>query len=161
MNTLVEQSQKAPRQQVLSKLLLAGFSFDDMAAALRFHETTTDDGTYDISIELRRRLQQLGLVKHKGGGHYEETDLMLSLLPELDKALWAVHIQGPDDVVPVASKDEAVFAAKAINDDYLKIKASLPDDDMTPRINAVPIVWDGTPEFHAEFLASGRTWRDA
>lgn len=59
---------------------LVAVSKEEMAAAKRFHETVTDDGTYDIPKMMLRRLHALRLIKHVGGGIYRETDLLLDLI---------------------------------------------------------------------------------
>lgn len=60
--------------------LLSHMNDSEIKAAQRFHETIHDDGTYDISKNMRKILQSLGLIKHSGGGIYHETDLMLELI---------------------------------------------------------------------------------
>jgi len=66
-------------------VLLSQINSSEIEAAKRFHETITDDGTYDISLNMRRILQSLGLVKHCGGGIYYETNLLLDLIEHLER----------------------------------------------------------------------------
>lgn len=46
---------------------------EENKAALRFCETSEDGEGYDVSKPMMRRLAELGLVVHKGGGWYEGT----------------------------------------------------------------------------------------
>jgi hypothetical protein len=55
---------------------LPSMTNEESQAALRFHETTHDEGTYDISKQQRTRLRELGLIEHRGGGRFYETELM-------------------------------------------------------------------------------------
>ncbi len=57
---------------------------DERRAALRFHETAEDDGSYDVPASMRTRLRELGLIRHAGGSRFAETDLMMEMLPLLD-----------------------------------------------------------------------------
>ena len=59
---------------------MSELSNEEIAAAVRFHETVTDDGTYDISVEMRSKLQAKKFIKHVGGGRYMETNLLLDLI---------------------------------------------------------------------------------
>lgn len=67
--------------------------------------------------------------------------------------LWAVHVQGPDDILAAADRTDADRKASEINEVAEQI-ANRPDaspDD--PRLHAVVVPWDGTAEEHAEALA--------
>lgn len=73
------------RQQLMAAASpLRQMSADECAAALRFHETAADDGSYDIPDAMRKRLRELGLIRHAGGSRYAETDLMLAVLELLE-----------------------------------------------------------------------------
>ncbi len=65
--------------------LLSVMSIDEKLAAARFNETTEDSEGYDVDKKMMRRLSCIGLVSHKGGGYYEQTDLMLAARDSLDK----------------------------------------------------------------------------
>lgn len=72
--------------------------------------------------------------------------------------LWAVHIVGPDDVIPCASMQLAFR-----NSLWLNIGSSRITMDENPRcghityVLAVPERWDGTAEEHASALAEENT----
>ncbi len=68
-------------------------------------------------------------------------------MPE-PEPMWAVHVQGSDDIVPQPSR-EAADAFKAALDD-LDVKNA--DKPMYPTFGAVVIEWPGTREEHAEAL---------
>jgi hypothetical protein len=63
--------------------------------------------------------------------------------------LWAMHVQGPDDLWAAPSKERAEAAAIRLNDFWAERIASKNDPDF-PIINAVVIPWNSTPESHAE-----------
>lgn len=71
-------------------------------------------------------------------------------------ALWAVHVEGPDDVLAAADRADAETHANAINEWYARW-STRPDADpgLDPRVHANVIEWDGTPEDHAADLARG------
>ena len=58
---------------------------DEKAAALRFCITCDDDEGYDVPKPMMKRLAALGLVVHKGGGWYEQTELLLDLRDALER----------------------------------------------------------------------------
>lgn len=66
--------------------------------------------------------------------------------------LWAVHVIGPDDVLPCASRRLAVRNATWSN---LALASEIDrlDDDMQPLVYHVPIRWDGDPQEHSDVLA--------
>lgn len=67
--------------------------------------------------------------------------------------LWCVNIQGPDDVVPVASYNEAAAVANEFNRwraDMVALEGGLHEYDA--RVWAVPMEWHSTPESHAHGL---------
>lgn len=51
-------------------------------AALRFCETCEDGEGYDVPKTMMKRLAELGLVFHKGGGWYEGTPALEQLQTE-------------------------------------------------------------------------------
>lgn len=73
--------------------------------------------------------------------------------PALVPPLWAVHVQGPDDVLAMASHEAAEKHAGDLNAWWVKHCAEFPDETgMRPNLRAVVIPWDGTPEHHAAEL---------
>lgn len=52
---------------------------DEREAALRFCETCQDDEGYDVPKPMMKRLAELGLVKYKGFGRYQQTEAILKL----------------------------------------------------------------------------------
>lgn len=55
---------------------------EEKKAALRFCETCEDGEGYDVPKSMMKRLAQLGLVVHKGGGWYEGTPALEQLQTE-------------------------------------------------------------------------------
>lgn len=49
---------------------------DERNAALRFIETCEDGEGFDVPKPMMKRLTELGLVVHKGGGWYEGTPML-------------------------------------------------------------------------------------
>lgn len=62
--------------------------------------------------------------------------------------LWAVHVQGSDDIIPQASR-KAADQFKSLLDDLDAENAARP---MYPKCSAVIVEWPGTREEHAEAL---------
>lgn len=77
---------------------------------------------------------------------------------EVEK-LWAVHVKGPDSVLPTTSKADAIFRSGKLNKDFEEIHKAL-DPEYAPTLEAEAIEWTGTPEAHAELLAEGVDWSD-
>ncbi|MBJ7555424.1 carbon storage regulator [Marinomonas spartinae] len=73
--------------------------------------------------------------------------------------LWAVHVKGPDSVLPTSSKADAIFRSGKLNKDFEEIHKSL-DPKYAPTLEAEVIEWAGTPEAHAERLKDGVDWSD-
>lgn len=48
-------------------------TLEERKAASRFCETCADGEGYDVPKPMMKRLAELGLVVHKGGGYYEGT----------------------------------------------------------------------------------------
>lgn len=55
---------------------------EEKNAALRFCETCEDGEGYDVPKPMMKRLAELGLVVHKGGGWYEGTPALEQLQTE-------------------------------------------------------------------------------
>ncbi|HBS64033.1 MAG TPA: hypothetical protein DEB32_15255, partial [Stenotrophomonas sp.] len=66
----------------------------------------------------------------------------------IDLGLWAMHLQGPDDVHAAPSKSEALEVANAINREFARSQV---------KPYAVVIPWAGTAAEHAE---SSADWED-
>jgi hypothetical protein len=78
-------------KETSTRMVYEGLTVGERAAALRFHRTAEDDGSYDITPQMRGRLRHAGLVRHAGGARYAETQLLLDILPLLESGV------GPDD----------------------------------------------------------------
>lgn len=80
-----------------------------------------------------------------------------------DAELWSVHVLGMDDLMPTVSRMLAVRNATWLN---LGLSRSYDRyaEPGWPMAYYVPVVWDGTPEGHAEALAAeekrDRRWSD-
>ena len=74
-----------------------------------------------------------------------------------DTALWAVSIQGPDDIIATADYLSAVKIANAFNAWWQELRARDAMTDYHPRMWALPVEWpwknDGGG--HASSLANG------
>lgn len=64
---------------------------DEKEWALRFCETCDDDEGYDVPKPMMKRLAALGLVKHKGFGWHEQTDLLLEIRSDLESKSRGLH----------------------------------------------------------------------
>lgn len=67
--------------------------------------------------------------------------------------LWALHMEGPDSVIPMASKEEAEAKAKETNDAYELFKQRPNASEHDARWHGVVIPWPYSAEGHAEALA--------
>jgi hypothetical protein len=65
---------------------------EERAAALRFISTCEDGEGYDVPKPMMRRLSELGLVEHLGGGWYEGTAALNALQDETEAAAIAAQI---------------------------------------------------------------------
>lgn len=72
-----------------------------------------------------------------------------------DPTLWAVSIQGPDDIIASADHLSAVKIANTFNRFWQQMKEKAPQRLHDPRMWAVPVEWPYTAESHAESLVSG------
>lgn len=83
------------------------------------------------------------------------TELFDMPAPPPAETLWALHIEGPDDVIAARDRAEADERAAEINAAYEQYKQrpdAGPDD---PKWCAVVITWPGTATDHAEEVALG------
>lgn len=70
----------------------------------------------------------------------------------LKQTLWAVNIQGPDDLVPVASYDDALSLACTFNEWWCTHKSQKPLSENDPRMWATPVEYDGSAEEHSKWV---------
>lgn len=70
--------------------------------------------------------------------------------------LYAVHVQGPDDIIAAPSKREAEVLAEKLNVFFAEIKQK--GGPAAPTIEAVVIAWPYAPSSHATMLA--HDWAD-
>lgn len=70
----------------MTNLILEAMTDGEKKAALRFCETCDDNEGYDVPKPMMKRLKELGLVVYKGFGYYEQTDFLLEIRDELEKA---------------------------------------------------------------------------
>lgn len=66
--------------------------------------------------------------------------------------LWALHIEGPDDILAAPSKEAAEERARQLNEIWAKAEAAQPSENW-PVMNAVVVPWTGSAENHARDLA--------
>lgn len=69
-----------------------------------------------------------------------------------DSDLWAVHVQGPDDILAMPSRAAADAYAADVNAAYEQFKNRPDASKYDASWRAEVIGWDGTPEEHAEDL---------
>ena len=62
-------------------------------------------------------------------------------------ALWAIHIQGPDDLFAMPSKEAAESHAEILNKEFKARK--IEGGENYPTINVAVIPWNGSAESHA------------
>jgi hypothetical protein len=70
--------------------------------------------------------------------------------------LYAVHVQGPDDIIAAPSKREAEILANKLNEFFAEISRG--KAPAAPTIEAVVITWPYAPSSHATMLA--HDWAD-
>ena len=70
--------------------------------------------------------------------------------------LYAVHVQGPDDIIAAPSKRESEVLADKLNVFFAEIKKERGEN--YPTIDAVVIAWPGSAASHARQLAED--WDD-
>lgn len=69
-----------------------------------------------------------------------------------ESAFWAVHVQGPDDIVAAADRTDADRLASEINE-FMAQTMGRPDASPNdPHLHAVVVPWEWTAEAHAEAL---------
>jgi hypothetical protein len=68
--------------------------------------------------------------------------------------LWALHVQGPDDIVAEPDRGSAERNAAQLNDWYESVtKRDDYDPEMFPRVHAEVIEWPFSPQAHVDALA--------
>lgn len=102
---------------------------DDDSSAVTFW------GKHDLRVTLRKALEQLD-------EHYLGAD------PDRQ---WAIHIQGPDDIVPAPSRTEADAACVLLNADFARSKAAT-----ELGMRAVVVPWTGEPIDRAQMFREYR-----
>jgi hypothetical protein len=70
--------------------------------------------------------------------------------------LFAVHVQGPDEIIATPGEREAEALAKKLTDYFGEIKKERGEN--YPSIDAVVIKWPYAPSAHAEEIA--KDWAD-
>jgi hypothetical protein len=71
----------------------------------------------------------------------------------MSDTLWAVHVEGPDDILAMPDRATADIKADEINGIAQMLRNRPDASPNDPRISAKVIEWDGTAEEHAEYLA--------
>lgn len=67
--------------------------------------------------------------------------------------LWAVHVQGPDDVLPMRTREAADKHAAELNESWATYCAANPDTTgFRPDVHTEVVPWDGTAELHAALV---------
>jgi hypothetical protein len=64
--------------------LLDGITPKEAYWATHFNSTVEDEGTFSLPDGMKKRLVELGLIEHRGGGYYWQTDLMLEAKDRLE-----------------------------------------------------------------------------
>jgi hypothetical protein len=73
---------------------------------------------------------------------------------KMSTQLWCVNINGPDDLIPTSSRDEAIRLAAKFNHWWIEQVFTKGLHDNDPVLWAVPTVWPhDDPGSHAEWLA--------
>lgn len=90
-----------------------------------------------------------GIVWHHAGGRMAK--IKRRDFPKTE--LWAVHVQGPDDVLAAADRTDADRLASEINEFMAQMMGRPDASPNDPKILAVVVPWEGTAEHHAEALA--------
>lgn len=75
--------------------------------------------------------------------------------------LWAVHIEGPDDVIACADRAEADTRAAEINQAWAQFRQRPDASDNDPRWHAVVVPWTYGSDDHAEEVARRASRRRA
>lgn len=73
--------------------IMQRMTLEEKAAAVRFCDCCEDfdAGGYDVSSAMMKRLAEIGLVKHRGGGWYEGTALLSSIEDDLRAELALIN----------------------------------------------------------------------
>ncbi len=69
--------------------------------------------------------------------------------------LWAVHVQGPDDMIAAEDRAEADRRTAEINEAWTQFKKRPGASDNDPRWTAVVVPWPYSRGEHAEEVARG------
>ena len=67
--------------------------------------------------------------------------------------LWAVHVKGPDDILPMPDRATAHKKAAELNELLASLRNRADVSPHDPRMAAEVVPWDGDAEDHAVYLA--------
>jgi len=67
--------------------------------------------------------------------------------------LWCIHVEGPDDMIAMPSKETAERDAEIMNNGWRGRRDPSPND---PGFNAVAVEWPYSAEQHAEDMSRSR-----
>jgi hypothetical protein len=83
-----------------------------------------------------------------GAAHHQRRELAMGNTTTTAE-LWAVHVQGPDDVLAAATRGDAEREADRINAAWEAYRVHFPViHGISPDLHAVVIPWDDSPELH-------------
>ena len=71
----------------------------------------------------------------------------------VDDALWCINITGPDDVIAVSSREDAIRFSKRFNDWWITTIVDKGLHPYEPTMWAVPVRWPHDSASHAADLA--------
>lgn len=66
----------------------------------------------------------------------------------MSEKLYAVHVSGPDSLLPTTCKDQAISKAKELNDAFAKMEKS----EFVPMFIATVVFWPGSKFSHEQIL---------
>lgn len=70
-----------------------------------------------------------------------------------EPAYWAVHVQGPDDMLAAADRTDADRMASEINQVAQQIASRPNASPLDPKLHAVVVPWEHSADAHADALA--------
>ncbi|RKR92840.1 hypothetical protein BDK92_7322 [Micromonospora pisi] len=99
--------------------------------------------------------------KAQAATHRQDAAKADSLRTEVaSSALWAVHVEGPDDVIAAADLAEADRKAAEINAAWEQFTKRPDASELDPRWHAVVVEWPSSADDHTEEVARGEErWR--
>ena len=69
----------------------------------------------------------------------------------MSEKLFAVHVSGPDSILPATCEDQAKSKAKELNEQFAKWECS-EGSEFSPLFNATVVFWSGDKESHEQGL---------